>query len=224
MRTDRARRFRIGAALVLPWVLASCSELVTPDPHAEVRGTYDMVVTMGHPLPYRAFERMNMTWIVAGTLTLHSDDRFTHVVNGVERTGIASISGDTVLLQFEDQAPIRYTREGAALVYRNNDVPTLVWVKQGEIDTTPYQYERYDLRGTDPPGLFPMMGSSIWIWKSGRFDVEYTQSTQVSREAGTYESDGETIRFDPGLQMWGASEGVLTDGTLRIGAATYAKP
>jgi hypothetical protein len=226
MNTRLARRWKALAAVALPCWLAACGDPVAPDPYAEVRGTYDLVIVAGLPLPYVTFFRLNWHMIVSGTLELRADGEFVHTVNGVAQTGEYGVQGDTVWLRMDGDDLATYLREGAALVYQDVGARGPVWVKQGQIETTRFQYQRYRMTTrVAPADSLPMLASDFWIWESGRYDKQsYVAGAHLWRESGTYTVEGDSLlNFDPVIALWNESEGVLTGEHLRIGAVTYEK-
>jgi hypothetical protein len=164
--------------------------------------------------------------IVSGTLELRANRRFIHTVNGVETTGEYRVQGDTVSLRTDGQQLTRdFRREGAALVYPFDGAPGGVWVKEGQLETTQFQYERFRMTARDAPAdSLPMLASDLWLWKSGRYDKQSHVSGVVWRQSGTFTVEGDSLlRFDPAISMWNESEGTLTGERLRIGAVTYEK-
>jgi hypothetical protein len=227
MRTGPARRWNPVVAVALPVWLAACGDPVVPDPHAEVRGTYDMVLAGGQPLPYMWFVRLNGHIIESGTLELRANRRFIHTVNGVETTGEYGVHGDTLSLRWDgEQLTHDFRREGAALVYPYEGAPGSVWVREGQLATTPFQYERFRMTAREAPAdSLPMLASDFWLWESGRYDTQsHLSGSHVWRESGTFTVEGDSLlRFDPAISLWNESEGVLTGERLRIGAVTYEK-
>jgi hypothetical protein len=227
MMTPSGLRWKAVVAVALPCWLAACGDPVVPDPHAEVRGTYDLVLSGGQPLPYVVHTGgLNSLRIVAGTLELRANGRFIQTVNGVETAGEYGVQGDTVSLRRDGEHFTTYLREGAALVYLPDGAPGAVWVKQGEIETTPFQYQRFRMTSREAPAdSLTMLGSDFWLWESGRYDKQsYVTGVHVWRESGTYTVEGDSLLlFDPAISMWDEPEGVLTGELLRIGLVTYEK-
>lgn len=223
MRAERRQRRSLLAALALPVLVAACGELVIADPHAEIRGTYDLHLMAGNPLPTSPADR-NAPSVVAGSLTLDSRGRFVRVINGVEYPGAYHIRGDTVRLRFDaGLASQTYHRDGAALVELAEPGMSTVWVKQGEEVPAEFRVDRYSLVRKEPPTYFPtLLTGDVWLGANGRYHISF--GSIPGSQAGEFTVRDDTlVSFDPRIVVIDESEGVLKGDTLRIGSLVYAK-
>lgn len=216
----------VGLAAILSG-LGACGDLGT-DPHADLVGEYTLLIYRSVPLPYSDDRTMEL--VRSATLRLQHGRRYemrveSHSLGWI--TGTYAVRGDTVVLTSRVGTAERYHHRNETLEGEGS-----VFVRAGVEIPPEYQYVRYELQTCDGHpvsymtpcyrrGEYFVYRSTIWLWRSGRYDVADSSVGGTDRDGGSYHLSGDSVTLS---RMRSARRsGILRNDTLTLGTFVHLR-